>query len=255
MPTNRTEPPAKTTNKIERPVMHLDGPPKDTSTMTVQEAWTAVMRAVQGLGKHQKMTQGGTYNYRGIDDLMNAVGPALREYGVTVLPYVRQINYRDVQTSQGKASREVTVVVDYQIIGPDGDTMQGASAGESMDFGDKGTAKAMSVAYRVFLLQALTLPTDEPDPDSQAYERSNGPVPQEQAQETADRIPSATEVGVLQGVKQWAADRGLLTLKVTNQAGDSVFLGTMFDQRIDELDPAAGADKQANIDKALGGGE
>lgn len=227
----------------------------EPTAMTVQEAWTAVMRAVQGLGKHQRMTQGGTYNYRGIDDLMNAVGPALREYGVTVLPYVRSINYRDVQTSNGKPSREVTVIVDYQISGPGGDTMSGASAGESMDFGDKGTAKAMSVAYRVFLLQALTLPTDEPDPDSQAYERSSGRPAQDVAQDTANRIPGASEVSVLRGVKQWAEDRDLLRLKVTAPDGSSVFLETLFDNRIAELDPTAGDDKQANIDKALGGAQ
>ena len=42
-----------------------------------------------------------------------------------------------------------------------------------MDSGDKATAKAMSVAFRTALLQALALPTDEPDPDSQSYERSS----------------------------------------------------------------------------------
>ena len=31
----------------------------------------------------------------------------------------------------------------------------------------------MSVAFRTALLQALALPTDEPDPDSQVYERDN----------------------------------------------------------------------------------
>ncbi len=41
-----------------------------------------------------------------------------------------------------------------------------------MDGGDKATAKAMSVAFRIALLQALALPTSEPDPDSSSYERS-----------------------------------------------------------------------------------
>ena len=41
-----------------------------------------------------------------------------------------------------------------------------------MDVGDKGTPKAMSVAYRIVLLQMLCIPTDEPDPDSQSYERA-----------------------------------------------------------------------------------
>lgn len=42
-----------------------------------------------------------------------------------------------------------------------------------MDSGDKATAKAMSVAFRTALLQALCLPTDEIDPDAESYERSS----------------------------------------------------------------------------------
>lgn len=224
----------------------------ETKAPSVQEAWSAVMRDVQGLGKHQRMTEGGSYNYRGIDDLMNAVGPALREHGVTVLPEVISANYRDVQTSRGKPAREVTVRVEYKIYGPAGDSMVGGSAGESMDFGDKGTAKAMSVAYRVFLLQALTLPTDEADPDSQAYERSAGPAPQDQAQETADRLAQVTDPDVARRVKDWAAERRLLDLMV-NFEGASRTLGSLIDALIVELDPSVGEEKQAKIDKALGG--
>jgi hypothetical protein len=39
-------------------------------------------------------------------------------------------------------------------------------AGEGSDSLDKATSKAMSVAYRTALLQALCLPTSDPDPDS-----------------------------------------------------------------------------------------
>jgi len=46
---------------------------------------------------------------------------------------------------------------------------------ESMDSGDKATAKAMSVAFRTALLQTLCLPTDESDPDADSYVRSAAP--------------------------------------------------------------------------------
>jgi hypothetical protein len=41
-----------------------------------------------------------------------------------------------------------------------------------MDSGDKAIAKAMSVAFRTALLQTLALPTDEADPDTSSYQRS-----------------------------------------------------------------------------------
>jgi len=61
--------------------------------------------------------------------------------------------------------------------GPEGDQLSSVAAGEAFDSGDKATAKAHSVAFRTALLQTLCLPTDEPDPDSKTYERSEAPDP------------------------------------------------------------------------------
>jgi hypothetical protein len=65
------------------------------------------------------------------------------------------------------------VIVKYTFVGPEGDTLTGSAPGEAMDSGDKATAKAMSVAFRTFLLQALSLPTNEPDPDAVVYSRAD----------------------------------------------------------------------------------
>jgi hypothetical protein len=137
---------------------------------SVVEAMASVMEEVRAVGKTGTNTQQG-YKFRGIDAVVNAVGPALRRHGVVVLPMLEEATYRDVQTSTGKASRECTVKVRYRFYGPAGDYVEAVTPGESMDFGDKGAPKAMSVAYRIVLLQALCLPTDEVDPDAEAYER------------------------------------------------------------------------------------
>jgi hypothetical protein len=71
-----------------------------------------------------------------------------------------------------KATAHVRVIVEYIFIAQDGSTISCTTAGEAMDQGDKATAKAMSVAFRIALLQALALPTSEPDPDASSYERS-----------------------------------------------------------------------------------
>ena len=147
-----------------------------TAEKTVVAALSAVMADVQAIRKGQKNTApNANYMFRGIDAVMNAVGPALRTHGVVIVPECVESHYRDVQTSTGKPSREATVTVTYRAYGPAGDSIIMQSAGEAMDSGDKGTPKAMSVAYRTLLLQALTIPTDEPDPDSQTYERAAQP--------------------------------------------------------------------------------
>jgi hypothetical protein len=146
-----------------------------TEKPTVVEALAAVMGDVRAVGKDQRNND-QHYNFRGIDAVINAVGPALRRHGVVVMPELLEANYRDVQTSRGKPSRECTVKVRYTFYGPAGDKLECVTPGESMDFGDKGAPKAMSVAYRIALIQALALPTDEPDPDQDNYERAPDPA-------------------------------------------------------------------------------
>lgn len=137
---------------------------------TVHQALSKVMEAVQAVRKDSK-NQAQRFNFRGIDAVMNAVGPALRKYGVTILPEDVDVHRSNGTTSNGKQTAEVVLKVTYRVYGPGGDSIHGKVAAEAMDFGDKAIAKAMSVAYRTFLLQALTIPTDEPDPDSESYER------------------------------------------------------------------------------------
>lgn len=137
--------------------------------LTALESMSAVMEQVRGLAKRDRNSQQG-FNFRGIDAVMNAVGPALREVGAVITPRVLTIEQNRGQSRNGGTLTSTRVTVEYTWHGPDGSTITGAAPGEAFDSGDKGTAKAMSVAYRTFLLQALTLPTDEPDPDAHTYD-------------------------------------------------------------------------------------
>src|SRR6185369_11555798 len=104
-----------------------------------------------------------------------AVAPALREYGVIVTPHETKVTYEPLVTTRGANMMCSRVLVTYRFTGPGGDFMEAQVAGEAFDAGDKGTAKAMSVAFRTALLQALALPTDDTDPDATSYERSAAP--------------------------------------------------------------------------------
>lgn len=129
----------------------------------------AVMNDVQGLAKRDKNTAQG-FNFRGIDAVMNAVGPALRKAGGFIAPRLITADHDTVPARNGGSLNVVRVVVEYQVFGSEGEPVSGVVAAEAFDSGDKATAKAMSVAYRTFLLQLLCLPTDEPDPDTYSYE-------------------------------------------------------------------------------------
>jgi hypothetical protein len=138
----------------------------------IHVAWSQVMADVQAITKDGRNASQG-FNFRGIDGVMNATGPALRKHGVVIVPVSMRPSYRDVEVGAKRtAMREVTMSCRWRIIGPAGDHLDVEAVGEAMDAGDKGTAKAASVAYRTMLLQALTAPTHQPDPDEQVYERA-----------------------------------------------------------------------------------
>lgn len=142
---------------------------------TVDEAWNDVKRAVRSVGKGDYNEQQG-FRFRGIDSILNAVGPALREYGVTVVPKsIIDIYRTEYSTNRGTRMVNKEVRIMWEVRGPAGDSFTGESIGEAADAGDKSITKAQSVAFRQFLIAALAIPTGDPDPDSESHERAAGP--------------------------------------------------------------------------------
>ena len=137
----------------------------------VYAALAAVMEEVQSVAKKDRNTH-SNYNFRGIDAVMNAVGPALRKHQVVVVPQLDTVTYETVETSRGKSSTACRVEVTYLFFAADGSCLATKVAGEAWDSGDKACPKAMSVAFRTALLQSLCLPTDEADADESTYERA-----------------------------------------------------------------------------------
>jgi len=142
-----------------------------TEQPSIYAAFSAAMEEVQAVRK-EGFNDSQRYNFRGVDQVVNAVGPIFRKHKIIPVPYHCVAGYRDVLTSTGKPTREVTTTCTYRFYGPAGDYIEAVVPGESLDSGDKGTAKAMSVAYRIVLLQSLCIPTDDRDPDQDSYERA-----------------------------------------------------------------------------------
>ena len=162
-----------------------------TETPAIYSDLVKVMRTVGAVGK-DGYNSGMNFNFRGIDGVLDAVGPALREHGVVVIPTRRSVTKTEALTSGNKKTRVVDVEVDYTFYSSvDGSSVVATVPGEAMDSGDKGTAKAMSVAYRTCLIQALSLPTTEPDPDSFTYVRE---ALEEQHRHIAGQVERASTV-------------------------------------------------------------
>jgi len=150
----------------------------------VYAAIAAVMAdiSVDGISKDRKNQQQG-YNFRGIDDVYNALSPILAKHQLCVLPRILSREVTERQTKQGGALFSVTVEAEFDVVcAEDGSRHTVRTFGEAMDSADKATNKAMSAAYKYAAMQAFCIPTEgDNDSDFKTYEVAPGtsaPPPQ-----------------------------------------------------------------------------
>lgn len=135
----------------------------------VYEAIGAVMAdlARHGIGKHN-VNESQKYKFRGIDDVYNALSPAMTKAGLVVLPRMLTREVTERTTAKGGVLFYVTVEAEFDFVSvADGSKHIVRTFGEAMDSGDKATNKAMSAAFKYAAFQAFCIPT-EGDNDADA---------------------------------------------------------------------------------------
>lgn len=219
-PASEPERPAMTMSTLED-VDYTGNTIVDADQVPVHIAWARVMADVQSITKADRRDDvGGRYNFRGVDRVVNAVGPALRRHGVLVLPTeIVSIDYREARTAKGNAMQDCTVRVRWTVVGPAGDALPPLeSAGQATDTQDKATSKAISVAQRVLFLASLQIPTQDPDVD-RGHERGERPLPR--ATDYRDEIVSPrVSVGRLRQIRAELNQHNLTRTIVTNEVGE-----------------------------------
>jgi len=133
----------------------------------------AIMKAVGAIGKNQ-VNPHQKYNFRGIDDVYNAIQPALIENGVCIVPQVEAATHGRVVTSGGKPAFAVHVRVKHVFYATDGSFIEAVTVGEAMDNGNRATAKAMTDAYKTAVFKTFCIPVDASDPEQDSHELGNG---------------------------------------------------------------------------------
>nr|WP_308743100.1 ERF family protein [uncultured Anaerocolumna sp.] len=136
----------------------------------IYEAISNVMAEIGAIGKEKKNLQQG-FMYRGIDDVMNALQPALVKHKVFIAPEVISEQREERTTQKGGVLFYTRLEVSYKFYTVDGSFIETKVIGEAMDSGDKATNKAMSIAYKYACFQVFCIPTEEmQDPDADAHE-------------------------------------------------------------------------------------
>ena len=139
--------------------------------MKVYEAINAVQAALskEGISKTQKNAQQG-YQFRGIDDVMNALAPILVQSRLCILPRVMARETTERQSKSGSALFYTVLDMEYDFVHAEDASKHVVSVvGEAMDSADKSCNKAMSAAYKYACIQAFCIPT-EGDADATTHE-------------------------------------------------------------------------------------
>ncbi|MGX8939305.1 ERF family protein [Symbiopectobacterium sp. Eva_TO] len=128
--------------------------------------------AERGISKEKKQGSQVTYAFRGIDDVYNALAPALVRNKLLILPRCTERTSCERTSKNGGALFYITVRAEFDFVSTeDGSIHTVVTYGEAMDTSDKATNKAMSIAYKYAAFQAFCIPTEETaiDPDAECH--------------------------------------------------------------------------------------
>lgn len=155
--------------------------------------------ATTGISKDRRNQQQG-FNFRGIDQVYNALAPALVNHGLLILPRITERTVTERTTQKGGVLFYVVVKAEFDFVSTeDGSIHTVTTYGEAMDSGDKATNKAMSIAYKYAAFQAFCIPTEETAIDADAEVHHVSPQSAEEAlKEFADKAALSESLDELQ---------------------------------------------------------
>lgn len=130
-----------------------------------------VMEDVGSVTKSKQNKSGQPFMYRGIDDVMNALNPAMIKNKLFVAPEVLEQSREDRITKSGGNLIYSICKIKYTFYAEDGSSVEATVIGEAFDSGDKATNKAMSIAFKYACFQVFCIPTEEMiDPDAETHQ-------------------------------------------------------------------------------------
>lgn len=131
----------------------------------IYKKMSEVMKDIGSIAKAQTNSAQG-FKFRGIDQFVNSLYPALTKHNVFMTPRVTEYKQelKDVVRSNGKAAvdKHVSILMEYDFYAEDGSKVTvGPVPAEGLDSGDKATNKALSAALKYCLIQTFSIPTED----------------------------------------------------------------------------------------------
>src|SRR5258708_21971006 len=139
-------------------------PFSSTEGFTLKQKLAEVRRRISYIQKRGH-NERFNYSYVTAADIAGAVGDALAELEVVVIPNLESISHENISPNQGYSDRLTRVVMTYTFMDVNSaEELTVKMPGEGRDPGDKGPYKAMTGALKYALLQSFLLATgDDPE--------------------------------------------------------------------------------------------
>lgn len=160
-----------------------------TKVPAIYAAIARVIADVGYVGKDKVNKQQG-FKFRSVDDVYNALHPALAKNKVFIVPEILE-QTREVVGTTSKGSKMTLVIckIKFTFFAEDGSFVESVIIGEGIDMADKGTNKAMAIAYKYACFQVFCIPTEEMvDPDSESHEIKDNTNNKQPAQAKAGAV-------------------------------------------------------------------
>ena len=141
------------------------------NTPAIYRAISGVIADVGAVGKDKINKQQG-FKFRSVDDVYNALHPALAKNKVFIVPEILEQSREVVGTTKNGAKMTLVICkIKFTFYAEDGSFVESVIIGEALDTGDKATNKAMAIAYKYACFQVFCIPTEEMvDPDAESPE-------------------------------------------------------------------------------------
>ena len=102
------------------------------------------------------------YKFRGVDQALSKVQPALIKHGVTLSVKTENHTVTSREKAADKIVYHTTLLMTVTFCAPDGSTVTSSVPGEALDTNDdKSTFKAMSMAFKYALYFGLCIPVEK----------------------------------------------------------------------------------------------
>ena len=190
----------------------MDPPPVGVALMHVS-------REIGPVAKDRRVTTGpAKFNFRGIDDVLQAIHDSMARWGVSFIPTGFTMLDNTVGTTKsGGAQQHLLGTVHFRITGPRGDGFDAAVVAEAQDTSDKSASKLMSMAYKYLAFQVLSIPVEGAleESDSSSEERAvragQTPPPPGDAWQKYDEAVASVGMTREVATAKWRSENGDIT--------------------------------------------